>query len=201
MARSARQSAQALATLAHEQGGYFTAKQAKEVGYGYRHLDYHETAGNFERVEHGLYRIPTIPLDEHDDYIRLSLWSRNQKDEPQAVVSHQTALILHDLSDLLPREIHMTVPPKFRKLAPKGVILHKATLEDAEIEDRGGYRVTSPTRTLLDVAAIGVSSEQLAHSLHDALTQGIVTLKTLKAALKTAPHGERIEAALRRKKQ
>ena len=61
MCRSARLIAHTLATLAHEQGGYFTAKHAGQVGYGYRHLDYHESVGNFERVEYGLYRLPTIP--------------------------------------------------------------------------------------------------------------------------------------------
>lgn len=201
MARSARQSAQTLATLAHEQGGYFTAKQAQAAGYGYRHLDYHETAGNFERVEHGLYRLPTVPPGEHDDLIRLSLWSRNQKDEPQAVASHQTALVLHDLSELLPRELHLTVPPKFRKPAPRGVVLHKATLDDEDIEERAGYRVTSPLRTLLDVATSGVSSEQVEKAINDALAQGMVSLRSLKAAIKKYPHGERIMAALRRKKQ
>src|SRR5947209_546021 len=74
MGRSARETAKTLAAFANEQGGYFTTKQAIEVGYGYRHLDYHETAGNFERVGHGLYRLPTAPRAEHDDLIRLSLW-------------------------------------------------------------------------------------------------------------------------------
>ena len=201
MARSARQSAQTLATLAHEQGGYFTAKQAQAAGYGYRHLDYHETAGNFERVEHGLYRLPTVPPGEHDDLIRLSLWSRNQKDEPQAVASHETALVLHDLSELLPRELHLTVPPKFRKPAPRGVVLHKAVLDDEEIEERAGYRVTSPIRTLLDVAAGRVSSEQVTKAINDALARGLVSLTSLKAAIKDFPHRERIEAALRGKKR
>src|SRR3954471_697589 len=126
MSRSGKEAAVALSALAHEQGGYFTTKQAKEAGYGYRHLDYHETAGNFERVQHGLYRLPTVPISEHDEYIRLSLWSRNQKDEPQAVVSHESALVLHELSELLPGQIHLTVPPKFRKPPPPGCVLHKA---------------------------------------------------------------------------
>ena len=72
MARSRKDAALALAALAHEQGGYFTTKQAIQAGYGYKHLDYHETAGNFERVAHGLYRLPTVPPTEHDDLIRLS---------------------------------------------------------------------------------------------------------------------------------
>ena len=197
MVRSARQSALALATLAHGQGGYFTAKQAQAAGYGYRHLDYHETAGNFERVGHGLYRLPTVPPGDHDDLIRLSLWSRNRKDEPQAVASHQTALVLHDLTDLLPRELHLTVPPGFRKPAPRGVVLHKAALDAGEVEERAGYRVTSPTRTLLDVAASGVSSEQVAKAVRDALARGTVTRGSLRAAAKHVPHRDRIEAALR----
>lgn len=201
MARSARQSAQALAVLAHDQGGYFTAKQAKVFGYGYRHLDYHETAGNFERVEHGLYRLPSVPHSEHDDLIRLTLWSRNQKEEPQAVASHQTALVLHELSEVIPRELHLTVPLKFRKPVPPGVVLHKASLEDEEIEERVGYRVTSPMRTLLDVAAGGLSSEQVAKAMNDALERGVVTLRSLKEALKTFPQPERFEAALKKKKR
>ena len=45
---------------AQEQGGYFTAKQAKESGYDYPHLEYHVSTGSFERVEHGLYRLTSI---------------------------------------------------------------------------------------------------------------------------------------------
>src|SRR3954452_12470094 len=136
MARSTREAHRALFALASSQGGYFTAKQAKEAGYGYKHLDYHETAGNFERVEHGLYRLPTVPPTEHDDLIRLSLWSRNQKDEPQAVVSHESALVLHELTELLPNRIHLTVPPKFRKPTPRGCILYKSSLAAEDVEER-----------------------------------------------------------------
>lgn len=46
--------------LAADRGGPFTAKQARAAGYGYRHLDDHETAGNFERVDHGLYLGPIL---------------------------------------------------------------------------------------------------------------------------------------------
>jgi predicted transcriptional regulator of viral defense system len=83
MSGSRKNAMLALASLAHEQGGYFTTKQAIGAGYGYRHLDYHQTAGNFERVAHGLYRLPTVPRGEHDGLIQLSLWSRNQKDVPR----------------------------------------------------------------------------------------------------------------------
>jgi hypothetical protein len=59
--RDAQQSLKALYTVAGEQGGYFTAKQAASAGYDYPHLAYHLQAGNFERASHGLYRLPTVP--------------------------------------------------------------------------------------------------------------------------------------------
>ena len=54
MARSSKDAARILFSRALEQGGYFTAKQAREAGYDYPHLDYHVASGNFERVDHGL---------------------------------------------------------------------------------------------------------------------------------------------------
>lgn len=195
MTRSAREAARTLAALAHEQGGYFTAKQARQVGYGYRHLDYHETAGNFERVGHGLYRLPEIPRTDHDDLIRLSLWSRNQRDDPQAVVSHASALVLHELSDLLPSAIHLTVPPGYRKPSPAGCVLHKATLVSGDIEERAGFRVTTPLRTLLDAAADGVSQEELDKAVADALARGLVRRKVLAQAAEVSAN-ERLKLAL-----
>ena len=111
MIRSTREAARHLFGTAMEQSGYFTAKQAKEAGYDCPHLDYHVSTGAFQRIDHGLYRPTTISPGENDDLVRLSLWSRNRGDEPQAVVSHQSAFVLHDLTELLPSEIHLTVPP------------------------------------------------------------------------------------------
>jgi predicted transcriptional regulator of viral defense system len=184
MARSTRQAARSLYSLANQQGGYFTSKQAKDAGYGYPHLEYHVAAGNFERVSQGLYRLATVPPSEHDDLIRLTLWSRNQKDAPQAVVSHESALVLHDLTELLPDRIHLTVPRRFRKPAPRGSVLHKAMLGSDDIEARGGFSVTTPLRTLIDAAASGVSQEQLEKAVADALSRGLVRRSKLTAAAK-----------------
>lgn len=182
--------------LPTSRGGYFTTKQAIQAGYGYKHLDYHETARNFERVAHGLYRLPTVPRGEHDDLVRLALWSRNQKDVPQAVVSHESALVLHDLTELLPDRTHLTVPPAFRKPAPRGVVLHKAVLGPEDVEERSGFRVTAPLRTLLDATAGGVSQEQLEKAVKDALSRGLVRRAKLVDAIRQDPRLGRLRAAL-----
>jgi predicted transcriptional regulator of viral defense system len=196
MPRSTRESARLLFAQAIGQGGYFTAKQAHDAGYGYQHLEYHTSVGNFERVEHGLYRLPSVPSGEHDDLIRLSLWSRNQKDEPQAVVSHDSALVLHDLGELLPERIHLTVPPRFRKHPPLECVLHKAILAPEEIEERAGFRVTTPLRTLLDVADGDLSQEQLAKAASDAISRGLVRRRKLEEAMEHFPRARRLGTVL-----
>ncbi len=193
MSHSTRDSARTLASLAQAQGGYFSAKQALDAGYEYPHLVYHVSSGNFDRVEHGLYRLSTVPRGEQDEFIRLSFWSRNQKDEPQAVVSHQSALVLHGLSEILPTEIHLTVPPRFRKPVPSGCILHKSALPAGDIEERSGFRVTKPLRTLVDVAEGDLSQEQLEKAVADALERGLVRRRTLEIAAKAS---ERLTLAL-----
>jgi predicted transcriptional regulator of viral defense system len=183
----------ALHGLATAQGGYFTAKQAASVGYDYPHLAYHLKAGNFERAGHGLYRIVTIPVADHDDLIRLHLWSRDRHDAPAAVVSHASALFLHQLSDVLPRQTHLTVPPGFRKALPKGCVLHKAVLSGTEIEPREGFAVTTPLRTLLDCATdTSVSEEQLAKAVEDATARGMVRPSKLQEAVKRTPAASRL---------
>lgn len=191
--RDTQDALHALYAVASAQGGYFTAKQAQEVGYGYTHLDYHTAVGNFERVERGLYRLPTIPPAEHDDLIRLSLWSRDRRDRPQAVVSHETALDLHGLGELMPSRVHLTVPRSFRKRPPVGCALHKADLAPADAEEWTGFSVTTPLRTLIDLAAGGaVTQEQIEKAVADALDRGLVRRSKIITAAVDRPRAKRL---------
>src|SRR3954468_5185764 len=95
-----------LFTVAAEQGGYFTAAQAKDVGYSYQAQAHHVAAGNWYRIDRGLFRLAEWVPELHDDLIRWTLWSKSR-----AVVSHQTALTVHGLGELESPRIHLTVPP------------------------------------------------------------------------------------------
>jgi predicted transcriptional regulator of viral defense system len=182
-----------LTALATSQAGYFTAKQAAELGYLSQHLDYHLKQNNFERAGHGIYRLPQIPLSEHDDLVRLAFWSRDRQDRPQAVASHQTALAIHELSDLLPTKIHLTVPATFRKSAGKELVLHRGLLEKSDVEERDAFVVTTPLRTLLDVAADkSIADEHLKKAVKQALERGLVRKSKLLAAAKTSPETSRL---------
>jgi predicted transcriptional regulator of viral defense system len=196
MTGSTRETARTLFSLAMEQSGYFTAKQALAAGYAYPSLEYHVSTGSFERVDHGLYRLASLPVGEHDDLVRLSLWSRNQKGEPQAVVSHESALVHFDLTELLPGAVHLTVPPKFRKAPPPGCVIHKASLSPMDTEERAGFRVTTPLRTLLDVAVDGISREQLEKAVDETLTRGLVRRTQLIEAVRKDPRFGRLSEIL-----
>jgi predicted transcriptional regulator of viral defense system len=179
MKRDPQDNARALYQIAASQGGYFTAAQALQAGYAYSQQHFHRERGNWLHIDHGLFRLRDFHPAEREDLIRWSLWSRDQKGVPQAVVSHDTALTVHELSDVMPAQIHLTVPPGFRKRVPPGCVLYKATLLDEEVEARTGYRVTTPRRTLLDVADSPLSQEHLNRAVRDALERGLVRRRPL----------------------
>lgn len=173
--------------LADRQAGYFTAAQAIDPGYSYRAQSHHKSPGNWLDEGWGIFRLRDYPYSDDEEFTRLSLWSRDRQGRPQAVVSYDSALQLYELTDLPPAKIHLSVPGTFRKAAPEGVVLHKASFEDGEVRDRGGYRVTSPLRMLLDIAVGHVSPEHVEQAVSEALERGLVRRKVLEQAVGESP--------------
>lgn len=176
-----------LNALAYRQAGYFTAAQALATGYSYQAQKHHADAGNWVRVGHGVYRLPGWPAESGDEFVRWVLWSRGK-----GVVSHDSALRIHGLSDADPAAIHLSVPPRFRR-ADDHVVLHRQNVDDADRETRMGWSVTTPLRTLVDVAAGDLSQEIVDAAVADALASGLVTRRRI--LRRTADEAER--AALR----
>jgi len=88
-------------------------------------------------------------------------------------------LAIHELGDVMPGRIHLTVSPGFRKKIPGGCIPHKAMLQPDEIEHRRGFNITTPLRTLLDVANGPISQDLLEGAIRDAFMRGILQRKQL----------------------
>lgn len=155
------------------QQGLFTTKQAAEAGYSPQLLIHHVHAGNMVREQRGIYRLVHFPAGDHEDLVAAWLWS-----EQAGVASHETALALHGLSDVLPAQLHITLPVAWRRRrfrVPAGVILHHA---DVAPEDRGWFGpvpTTNPRRSLNDCAREGLSPELLQQAAQQALRRGLVT--------------------------
>lgn len=163
----------ALRQIAVKQGGYFTASQARSLGYVRQDQFYHVRARNWTRLGWGLYRLPGYANEMQTDLIRWCLWSRNQDGRPQAVISHESALEYHRRSGRpgVPSvkagssscKVHLTVPPVFRKALPEEIQVHRDRLLSEEVEDHGAFRVTTLDRTLRDLRLQGqalVSTDQ-----------------------------------------
>lgn len=159
---------------AAEQGGYFTAAQAKELGYSYQAQAHHVAAGNWYRVARGLFRLAEWVPELHDDLRRWSLWSKGR-----AVVSHETALSVHEVGEFESARIHLTVPRGFT-MSDDHLVLHHVALPDMDVAEMVGFRITTVARSLADVAAAGVDEEQLARAIGHAVDAGLTTLRQLR---------------------
>lgn len=162
------------------QGGYFTARQAVEAGYPKQLQHYHARRGNWVREDRGIYRLWEWPRSGLEDLVLWTLWSGGV-----AVVSHQSAMVVHDISDLMLAKIHLTVPPGFRKKPPPVIVLHRDLLAPHEIEQREGFRVTTPLRALVDAARVAVDIERLSGGIRDAIRKGLLADRYIEDAIAT----------------
>lgn len=170
-ATAANPDRECLFNIAAAQQGYFTAAQARDCGYGPALLSHHARGGRFLRVRRGLYRFREYPSSPREEV--MAAWLAAGPD--RAVVSHESALDLLDLSDVIPNAIHLTVSRSRRGLgAPPGVLLHTTTRPPrrAETTEREGIRLTGPLRTILDAAEWGTAPEQIALAIGQALARG-----------------------------
>lgn len=163
--------------VAAAQEGLFTTRQAAEAGYSPQLIAHHLRAGRMVRVRRGVYRLVHFPAGDHEDLTAVWLWSNME-----GVFSHQTALALHDLSDLLPSQVHLTLPEAWRTRrlrVPDGVVLHYGDVAEGERRWFGPVPATSPLRTLEDCAAQQISPEPLRSAALDALGRGLVARREL----------------------
>jgi predicted transcriptional regulator of viral defense system len=178
---------------AYHQSGYFNASQARAHGVSRQLLDHHLRRGRFERLRRGLYRVQGFPRDEHDD-MREAWMAVGITD---ALLSHESALALLDLSDTIPDAVHLLVPRRHRGLRrPPGVLVHtRPDSEEVAAVWRDGLPLTAPVRTLLDVAD-RVQPEQLAMAVGQAMRRGLLTADQLQAQAKRRHKQHGIEAIL-----
>lgn len=171
--------------LASAQEGYFTTEQAAEVGYSPQLIAHYLRARQFARARRGVYRIVHFPAGEHEELAVIWLWS-----ERIGTFSHETALALHGLSDVLPARVHLTLPSEWKRRrlrVPDDVMLHFADVSPRERAWFGAVPATSAGRTLNDSARSGLSPELLQQAARQALRRGLVTkteLADVEAALK-----------------
>ena len=182
MAGPYKEAARRLYEIAQSQQGFFTTKQVTRAGFAEKAHAYHVRVGNWIREHRGVYRLADFPTAERPDLMLWYLWSRNRQEVPEGTYSHDTALSLHELSDIMPSKLHMTVPKHFRRNSriPEVLILHRADLNESDIEQMQGVRVTRPLRTVLDLLQTGhVDRNLIQQAIDEAMRRGLITGKQI----------------------
>jgi len=151
--------------------GIFTAEDARRSGYSTQLITHHVKAGNFVRLSRGVYRLSLFPSDHLDGLVSALV----RVDPENAIVSHQSALQLHELGEVAPTAHEFTLPRGKRYLGslsrhPRGVKIHTtAHLDPHDVVKVGGIRVTSPARSIVDAGNAGMDLKLVRSAVFEAL--------------------------------
>ncbi len=175
--------------LADAQHGYFTRAQARREGIGDMDLQRAVKNRAIQRLDHGVYRISGAGVDSHQRlrvaWLRLApdLAPRQRTIRPHVWVSHRSAARLLDLG-VVPAD-----NPEFisdRRLQTRDDVRVRVRSEGLERKDwmvHDGFAVTTPARTIADLAADRMDGGHLGRIASDALARGLVTRDEIEAAV------------------
>lgn len=185
---------ESLYLLAESQAGYFRTEQALAAGMDRSTLAHHAREDRrYVRVRRGLYRLRHFPTSEHEHV--MAGWIPLRK--AGAVVSHESALELHGLSDVIPAAVHLSLPRAKRgQRARPGVRLHTAESPPApsDIQQVRGLPTTTPARSIVDALQAGAQPEQVELAVRQALARGLLTPRRVRQA--AGPRSDRVRRFL-----
>jgi hypothetical protein len=176
--------------IAARQWGLVTRPQVLNV-VSTRECKRHVASGLFVPVQRGVYRMAGAPLSWRQRAMASTLAYG-----PPCAVSHRAAARLLGLAGVNADDPEVTVP-RWRDGRRAEIITHRAPLPEADVTERHHVPVTTPERTLVDLAAV-LSPYLVERLVDDATRRGLTTPKAL-AALEVARcgHASRGAAALR----
>jgi len=156
---------------ARANGGVITTGEAQALGMDRMTLTRRVDAGVLVRIGRGLMALPGADLTRDLD---LEAACRRL----QGIVSHESAGEMHQFEGLAWAPPTVTVPHRLTHDFP-GVRVHQSTdISDEDVTWLGRLPVTSPERTIIDLAAI-LTDHRLDFVLDRALSSGTVELTRL----------------------
>jgi predicted transcriptional regulator of viral defense system/very-short-patch-repair endonuclease len=147
--------------VARSQRGVITLSQLTSIGFSRYRIGRMERDGWMREIRPGAFAVGSAKRSAWDDAIAAGLLAG-----PGAVLSHRTAAAIHGFRGLLiPSTPELSVPAGRNPRLP-GVILHRvAHLEDCDVIRRYNLGITSPARTVVDLA--GCLQDQLLGQIID----------------------------------
>jgi len=130
--------------LAGRHRGYVTRAQLLDLGLGRRLIAHRLHTGRLIRVHYGVYAVGHEPASAVDRAYAALLACG-----PGALLSHASAAALWGVFERWWEPFEAMVPTGRRR---PGIRIHRATVDRKDVRRHLGIRVTSPARTIFDIA-------------------------------------------------
>lgn len=171
----------AAARVAARQYGLITRPQALSLGVDRGRIARRLASGRWHQVHRGVYAVGHLAPRIEARWLAAVLACG-----PGAVLSHASAAHLWAIKPAPARDLpHVTVDTRVGR-ARRGIVVHRAQLAPQDIVRSAGIPVTSPARTLVDLAG-ELPERALKRALREAQFQRIVTLADIGEVLARRP--------------
>lgn len=157
--------------------GYFTRTDARAAGASDTIFDALLAEHKIEPVASNIYRLVHFPRSDQEELV--TLWLQTDR---QGVVSHDSALLLHELSDILPARRHVTVPPGWDqgdRILDPDIDLHSGEVAEHEVRWIGPVPYTAPLRTVRDCIDEHLSPDLLEQAIEQGLRRRLFRIDDL----------------------
>jgi Protein of unknown function (DUF559) len=148
--------------------GVATVAVLCELGLTRRQVDGLVAAGWWERAGRGVVRDRAAPITWHQQ-----LWAALLAVGPAAVVSHEAAAAMHGIGGFAGGAIVLSVPRAARGRRPGMHVHGVGRLARPDVVELARMPVTSASRAIIDLAAIGTSADRLGDGIDDAVRLGL----------------------------
>lgn len=183
-----------LADLAAEQWGFVTTAQARSRGVSAQSMARLARQGLLERLSHGVYRMAgsadTALEDLKVAWLALEpgrMVAERVLEAAPAVVSHRSAALAHGLGDLDADELEFTTAGRKQSRRPD-VRLHRGEIAESDWSLVSGLPVTTPARTIEDLAIARTDGGHLAGVVRDAVAGELVDVDAVVQLLRPYAH-------------
>jgi very-short-patch-repair endonuclease len=166
--------------LAARQHGVVSRTQLLELGLGPEAIRHRLAKGRLHPVRRGVYAVGRPELTRYGRWMAALLACGDN-----AFLSHESAAALWGMRDT-ERQIEISLPaPSDRR--PPGIRIHRRRcFRPGDVAVRHGIPLTSPIRTLLDLA-VRLRSDRLEAAINEADRHELIDPESLRVALDEAP--------------
>jgi hypothetical protein len=138
-----------IAALARRQHGVVSTAQLAALGVSQRAVSHRVAAGRLYRLRQGVYAVGHTVLTPRGRWMAAVLAAG-----PGAALSHASAAALWELRRSAATGVDVSVTGRAGRTKRRGLRVHRPrTLEQSEVTTQDGIPVTTPARTILDLAA------------------------------------------------